>query len=347
MGRQRTNQAGLGRLSPLPRRGGAGPGTVGLGHRCTAGPVAVPGVLDVLDDTGCPSADWKAVFMERHNDLLEPILANLSVDVGIGAVPKVCGDRARILLVKLFLRRPEFDVVRLGVDPVDAAVDQDQRIDVREAPDVLLVLEDELDAFLDVRVRFTGHANHPVDLRVDAGLPAVLQVLGDHLYGVALLLQAERVLGERVHAEPKCHKTGLMELVVEGPIALFVDAQLSGKLDVQFTANDFVADLQHLLGHAVEIAFVKHEQGATLLDQPLQFIDKFLRVPDAPVKPLGAEGAARPPAASAGDNGGQLIVVVIAINVQVEPLVFWGLELAQIVRHRRRNEVVIPGVISG
>ena len=131
-----------------------------------------------------------------------------------------------------------------------------------------------------------GHADDPVHLGVDARLPAVLEVLTDRGRGVALLLQAQGVFGEGIDAKAQGDEAGLAQLLEIGQVAFLVDAQLAGKLDLEAAADDLVANLQHRLRLAVQVALVEHEQPAALLHQPFQLIHERLGRADAPVKAL-------------------------------------------------------------
>ena len=171
-----------------------------------------------------------------------------------------------------------------------------------------------------------------------------LRFLADHVHRVTLFLQPKCVLRERIDAEAQCDKPRFVQLSVEWAVTGLLDAQLTGQPNPDVAADNLVADVDHLFRHAVEIAFVEHEQRTAVIDQPFELIDEILRGSDAPVEAFGAERAARPAAAAAGDHRNQLIAVEIPVDAQIEPFVAGEIELIEIVLHRCRHEQPIRGV---
>src|SRR6058998_2414469 len=112
-----------------------------------------------------------------------------------------------------------------------------------------------------------------------------------------------------------------MQLVVERAVATFVNPQLAGQFHLEITPNDLIAYLEYQIWISVKVAFVEHEQVATLIHKPLKLIDKSLGRPDSPIKSLCAKSAARPPATPTGDYRRQLIVVIVSVDIEVVPLV--------------------------
>src|SRR5207249_757322 len=115
-------------------------------------------------------------------------------DVRLRAVPEMRGDRARKLPEQFLAILSKLDVVFLRLEPVDAAIHENEGVDVGEASDEALVGEDERDAFVDVLLGFARHPDDPVHLGENPRLPAVPEILMDGGRRIALLLEAKRVL---------------------------------------------------------------------------------------------------------------------------------------------------------
>ena len=86
---------------------------------------------------------------------------------------------------------------------------------------------------------------------------------------VSLFLKPQRVLGKRIYAETQRNETCFMELLIKQPVAFLMDSQLAGQFNLQLTPDNLFAHSYDQFRHAVQITLVKHEQVASLGDEPL------------------------------------------------------------------------------
>lgn len=128
--------------------------------------------FNVLDNAIGPGSHIEACIVKSNYDPLKPFFPNLGVDIRVRAVPLIRRQRPGVLRIGLLLGLLEDDIVCRRINPIDAPVDQNQRIDIRQPPNILAVLENQPDAFFDI---FVGLPGTPITQLISVKMPTSQQ----------------------------------------------------------------------------------------------------------------------------------------------------------------------------